>query len=99
MLGKEADIVAVDLRALHFVPVFHGDDFNIPAHLVFSASGSDVSNVWVRGNHLVRDGAVISVDVIDVAQRAQSAAEELFERRRALGPPAQGPAAELGKSS
>jgi 5-methylthioadenosine/S-adenosylhomocysteine deaminase len=97
-VGKEADIVAVDLRALHFVPVFSGDDFNIPAHLVFTASGRDVSNVWVRGNHLVSDGEVISVDVRDVALRAQGAAEELFERRRALGPPAQGPATELGKT-
>lgn len=97
-VGKDADIVAVDLRALHFVPVLHGADFNIPAHLVFTASGSDVSNVWVRGMHLVSDGEVISVDVHDVAQRSQNAAEELFERRRALGPPATGPATELGKT-
>jgi 5-methylthioadenosine/S-adenosylhomocysteine deaminase len=98
-VGKEADIVAVDLRALHFVPLLHGVDFNVPAHLVFSASGRDVSDVWVRGNRLVEDGRVTSVDVADVAARAQAAAEELFERRRALGPPLRGPAAELGKQA
>ncbi len=87
-VGKEADIVAVDLRSLHFVPVLHGQDFNVPAHLVFTASAHDVSDVWVRGNRLVRSGEVISVDVRAVAQRAQAAAEDLFERRRNLGDPA-----------
>src|SRR5262245_17209756 len=35
--GKDADIVLVDFRALHFVPVLHGTYFNVPAHLVFTA--------------------------------------------------------------
>lgn len=85
-VGKEADIVTVDLRGLHFVPVMHGSDFNAPAHLVFSATSHDVSNVWVRGRHLVAGGSVLPVDVNDVARRAQAAADELFERRRRLAP-------------
>lgn len=85
-VGKDADLVIVDLRALHFVPVLHGEDFNIPAHLVFTATGRDVTDVWVKGRHLVSGGAVISVDVARVAEQAQAAAEELFERRRNLAP-------------
>jgi 5-methylthioadenosine/S-adenosylhomocysteine deaminase len=85
--GKDADIVMVDLRdKLHFVPTFTGEDFNIAAHLVFSASAHDVSNVWVMGKHLVENGEVISVDVVEIARNAQAAAEELFERRRNLPP-------------
>jgi 5-methylthioadenosine/S-adenosylhomocysteine deaminase len=83
-VGKEADIVSIDLRALHFVPRLRGEDFNVAAHLVFTASASDVSDVWVRGRRLVRDGEVISVDVARVASDAQAAAEELFSRRRSL---------------
>jgi 5-methylthioadenosine/S-adenosylhomocysteine deaminase len=82
--GKSADVVTVDLRAIHFVPVMHGADFNVPAHLVFSASAHDVADVWVQGRHLVERGNVISVDVAAVAARAQAAAEDLFERRRVL---------------
>lgn len=82
--GKRADIVTVDLRGLHTTPIMHGDDFNVPAHLVFSACGHDVRDVWVDGRRLVRDGHVLSVDVDDVKAQAQSAAAELFERRRAL---------------
>lgn len=85
-VGKDADVVTVDLSGLHFVPVLHGRDFNAPAHLVFTASAHDVSDVWVRGRRLVEGGRVVSVDVAAVAARAQAAAEELFERRAALPP-------------
>jgi hypothetical protein len=44
----------------------------------------DVTNVWVKGAHLVQKGTVTTVTAAGVARRAQAAAEELFERRRAL---------------
>jgi 5-methylthioadenosine/S-adenosylhomocysteine deaminase len=66
------------------VPVMHGNDFNVPAHLVFTASGHDVAHVWVKGKQLVEDKAVVSVDVTKIARDAQAAAEELFARRAAL---------------
>ncbi len=96
--GKAADMVTVDLRSLHFVPVLGGDDFNVAAHLVFTASARDVRDVWVEGRHLVEGGEVLTVDVVEVAIRAQEAAEELFERRRAL-PPTASVATDLGKAS
>ncbi len=82
--GKRADIVTVDLRQPHLTPLLHGADFNVPAHLVFSASGHDVDHVWVDGRLLVEGGTVLSVDVGAVMHTAQGAAEELFERRRAV---------------
>ncbi len=82
--GKRADVVTVNLRGLHTTPVLHGDDFNVAAHLVFSASGHDVRDVWVDGRQLVRGGHVLSVDVDEVRDRGQAAAEELFRRRAAL---------------
>jgi len=83
-VGKRADVVTVDLRRLHLTPVLHGRDFNVAAHLVFSASGADVDAVWVDGRQLVAGGEVRSVDAEAVRTRAQAAAEELFDRRRAL---------------
>jgi 5-methylthioadenosine/S-adenosylhomocysteine deaminase len=82
--GKKADIVTVDLRSLHTTPLLHGDDFNAAAHLVFSASASDVDQVWIDGRLLVDGGQVLSVDANRVRDRAQTAAEELFRRRAAL---------------
>ncbi|MCY3925039.1 MAG: amidohydrolase family protein [bacterium] len=97
--GKDADIVLVDLRGLHFVPLLGGGDFNAPAHLVFTASAHDVSDVWVQGRHLVAGGEVTSVDVAAVAADAQAAAEELFARRRALQGQTPSPATTLGKNA
>jgi 5-methylthioadenosine/S-adenosylhomocysteine deaminase len=82
--GKQADVVTVDLRGVHFVPVLHDADFNVAAHLVFTASSHDVRDVWVNGRRLVTDGTVVTVDAGSVAAEAQAAAEDLFARRRAL---------------
>jgi 5-methylthioadenosine/S-adenosylhomocysteine deaminase len=82
--GKRADVVAIDLRGLHTTPLLHGADLNVPAHLVFSASGHDVTDVWVDGCHLVSGGVPITFDIASVRAEAQAAAEELFARRAAL---------------
>jgi 5-methylthioadenosine/S-adenosylhomocysteine deaminase len=76
--------VTVDLRTLHMTPVMRGSDFNVAAHLVFSANGQDVDHVWVDGRLLVDKGCVLPVDVETVRKDAQAAAEELFARRAAL---------------
>jgi 5-methylthioadenosine/S-adenosylhomocysteine deaminase len=84
--GKRADIVTVDLRGLHTTPVLHGPDSNVAAHLVFSAGGRDVRDVWVDGRQLVAAGVPTTFDVATVRTDAQAAAEELFARRAALTP-------------
>jgi 5-methylthioadenosine/S-adenosylhomocysteine deaminase len=82
--GKQADVITVDLRGLHTTPLLHGADFNAVAHLVFSASGRDVRDVWVDGRRLVAGGVPATFDVTSARSEAQAAAEELFERRAAL---------------
>ena len=79
--GKKADIVTVWLGGLHTTPVLHGDDFNVAAHLVFSANGHDVRDVWVDGARVIADGTPQTFSVDAVRDTAQAAAEELFERR------------------
>ena len=90
-VGKRADVITVDLRALHTTPLLHGADSNVVAHLVFSAFGHDVDQVWVDGRLLVDAGRLLHVDVAAVRMRAQAAAEELFARRAALGSTAAAP--------
>ncbi len=82
--GKLPDVIAIDLQGLHTTPVLHGADLNVAAHIVFSASGRDVSDVWVDGEHLVAGGAPTTFDVATVRAAAQDAAEELFARRAQL---------------
>ena len=79
--GKRADLVTVDLRGLHTTPVLRGEHLNVPAHLVFAASGADVRDVWVDGRRLVAGGRPRTFDLDAVRAEAQAAAEELFDRR------------------
>ena len=79
--GKRADIVTIALDGLHTTPIMHADLFNVVAHLVFSASGRDVRDVWIDGRRVVAGGAAQTFDVARVRAEAQAAAEELFERR------------------
>jgi 5-methylthioadenosine/S-adenosylhomocysteine deaminase len=90
--GKRADVVTVALGGLHTTPVMHGEHMNVPAHLVFSASGHDVRDVWVDGHRLVAGGRPLVFDPAAVRAEAQAAAEELFDRRaKVLADAGEGP--------
>ncbi len=85
--GKQADIVAVDLRKLHTTPIIRpglfGIDSNIAQHLVFSSSAADVRSVWVQGRLVVDGHRLLTGDEDAIREAAQTAAEDLFSRRRA----------------
>ncbi|MDT0274566.1 amidohydrolase family protein [Blastococcus goldschmidtiae] len=70
--GRRADLVHVDTRDLVFEPV--GDAADLLAHLVWSADGRHVRDVWVGGSQVVQDGRSTRVDAaalrVDVAERA-----------------------------
>lgn len=55
--GKEADVVAVDLSALSLQPVF-----DPLSHLVNVAGRECVSDVWVRGDRIVANQSLTTLD-------------------------------------
>lgn len=55
--GKRADLVVLDLRRPHAVPLY--DPY---AHLIYSAKSSDVRHTVVDGKVVVRDGKMQTVD-------------------------------------
>jgi len=58
-VGKQADIIAIDLRKPHLVPLY--DPFSI---LVYNARGSDVALVMVAGEILVQKGCLLRPESI-----------------------------------
>lgn len=64
-VGKRADIITIDCSGLHLYP--HND---IYAHLVYSARGSDVRDVFVDGRPLLQAGNLVHADLDEVRQRA-----------------------------
>jgi 5-methylthioadenosine/S-adenosylhomocysteine deaminase len=64
-IGKRADIILVDLEALHMTP-----RYNIYSHLVYAAKPSDVTEVFVEGRQLMRDRVLLTLD--EAAIRAEA---------------------------
>ncbi len=74
-IGKDADLIAVDLDTPHAAPVAD------PATaLVLSARASDVRHVLVRGERLVEDGAPVRRSVREVVGAAETQRKSLLER-------------------
>lgn len=85
-IGKQADLITVDFRKLHLTPVLHETYNNIVSNLVYSAQGSDVTNVMVNGVMLMENRKLTTVDEEEVRLQGQAAAESLLERREAFIP-------------
>ncbi|MBI5937202.1 MAG: TRZ/ATZ family hydrolase [Betaproteobacteria bacterium] len=64
-VGKQADVVAVDLSGPHTQPCY-----NPISHLVYSAGRQEVSHVWVAGEAVVRDKACLTLDEGEILSRA-----------------------------
>lgn len=64
--GKAADMIAVDLGTLESQPVY-----DAASQVAFSASRGQVSDVWVAGRRLLRDGQLLTVDEDRVRARAR----------------------------
>ena len=79
-VGKSADLVAVDLSHLETQPVF-----NPVSQLVYAASRHQVSDVWVGGRHVVKDGVLATLDPESLRERAQSWHEQLSAYQGADG--------------
>jgi 5-methylthioadenosine/S-adenosylhomocysteine deaminase len=64
--GKSADLAAVNLSALALSPCY-----DPVSQVVYAAGREHVSHVWVRGELLVKNGALTQLDESDIASRAR----------------------------
>lgn len=75
--GKRADLILVDISPLHNSPRFQRDPSGVYAQLVYAAKSSDVSDVMVNGNWLMRDHQLTSLDEQTLIQQAQEYAHRI----------------------
>ena len=73
-VGKSADITTVDLSDIENQPVY-----NPVSQLVYSAGRENVSNVWVAGNHLLKDRELTTLDEKAILEKAKSWQEKIAE--------------------
>ncbi len=63
--GKSADLTAVNLSGLEMSPCYHP-----VSHLVYAAGREQVSHVWVRGQPLLEDSRLTTIDTAALAAKA-----------------------------
>lgn len=63
--GKAADIIAVDLSSFLTQPIY-----NPVSHLVYALNRLQVSDVWIAGKRLLKDGEFVYLDVENTLAQA-----------------------------
>jgi 5-methylthioadenosine/S-adenosylhomocysteine deaminase len=79
-VGKQADLILVNLQAPNLSPVLTSPIRNIVPNLVYAATGHEVTTVMVGGRILLRDGQVMTVDEAAIRADAQAQATALARR-------------------
>lgn len=78
-VGKQADLILVDLNTLAFTPLN-----DLRRQLVFCENGSSVRLVMVAGRVLVEDGKILSVDEEALKTEIRGLMEEYWSQYRAV---------------
>lgn len=78
-VGKQADLIAVDMSRAATLPMHHPI-----SHIVYASSGTELTWSWVNGKALVREGALTTLDMTDLRARARQWQDTLstFARER-----------------
>jgi len=64
--GKAADFIAVDFSQLESQPVY-----NPVSHLVFNTSREQVTDVWVKGRHLLKERSLTRLDENEIIRKTR----------------------------
>lgn len=73
--GRKADLVMLDLNALNFTPVN-----DVAQHLVYVENGDSITEVWVNGEPVVRDGRCLNIDEAAVLAEVRELGGEYLAR-------------------
>lgn len=71
-IGKEADIIAIDMQNVATTPLF-----NITSQIVYSVGSNQVSDVWVAGKQLVQNAQLQSVDLEQTLAQANALSQNM----------------------
>ena len=77
--GKRADLIVVDIKPVHNLPRFKVDLDGIYAQVLYAAKSSDVLDVLVDGQWLMRDKKLLTIDEASLIGESQVLAEKIDE--------------------
>lgn len=75
--GKRADLILIDISALHNSPRFKRDPQGAYAQIVYSAKATDVTDVMVNGRWLMRHHEILTLNEADLLIHSQEYAQRI----------------------
>jgi len=75
--GKRADLILLDTHTIHNWPHFHRDSSTVYARILYATKASDVTDVMVDGEWIMRDREILTIDVDPLMKEAGIVAHEI----------------------
>ena len=75
--GKKADLIILDLKVPHMMPIITHPVRNVAPNIVYSARGDEVETVIIDGKIVVQDRNVLTMDEEKIMEDAQKASDEI----------------------
>jgi 5-methylthioadenosine/S-adenosylhomocysteine deaminase len=75
--GRRADLILMDLTALHNSPAFRRSADNVYAQIVYAGKSTDVTDVMVNGKWLMRGRELLTLDQDTLLSEAASVAQRI----------------------
>lgn len=75
--GKRADLIIIGIDELHNSPNFKRDPEGIYSQIIYAAKSTDVSDVMVNGQWLMRDRELLTLDEQQLIKEAQAHAKKI----------------------
>ncbi|MFX1300517.1 MAG: amidohydrolase family protein, partial [Promethearchaeota archaeon] len=79
-VGKQADVITIDLKKVNMTPVVSKPFKNFVPNLVYSSTGSEVDNVIINGEMVVENAQLINVDELSIIQEANTRAQDVYNK-------------------
>ncbi len=73
--GCRADLISIDVNSSVLEPIIEPED--LVTHVVWGAGPAHVSDVWVAGQRVVRDGQITTIDLAEARAEVQQRAVRL----------------------
>jgi 5-methylthioadenosine/S-adenosylhomocysteine deaminase len=75
--GKRADLILVDISRLHNAPHFRRDRYAVYAQIVYASKATDVSDVMINGQWVMRDRKLLTIQEEEVLLAGQEYARRI----------------------
>jgi 5-methylthioadenosine/S-adenosylhomocysteine deaminase len=75
--GKRADLILLDLEAIHNYPHFNHDSNAVYSRIVYAGKSTDVTDVMVNGKWLMRERELLTINEADLMSQAKVIAQNI----------------------